>query len=35
MFKGLSLKQIKPTFWEGESPALQKQTLTSCKFLEV
>ena len=35
MFKGLSLKQIKPTFLEGESPALQEQTLASWKFLEI
>ena len=35
MFKRLSLKQTKPTFFEGESPNLQEQTLVSWKFLEV
>ena len=35
MFKRLSLKQTKPTFFEDESPNLQEQTLASWKFLEV
>ena len=35
MFKSLSLKQTKPTFFEGESPNLQEQNLVSWKFLEV
>ena len=35
MFKRISLKQTEPMFFEGESPNLQEQTLTSWKFLEV
>ena len=35
MFNGISLMQTKPTFLEGESPALQEQTLAYRKFLEV
>ena len=35
MFKSLSLNQTKPTFFEGESPNLQEQTLASRKFLKV
>ena len=32
MFKRLSMNQTKPILFEGESPNLQEQTLTSCNF---